>query len=70
MIGSTRGPYRRIAGLGVGGMGKVWRAEVTRNAAGLDAGAAVALQGVHAHLLADVPLHREIAAAAKEEGIP
>jgi len=51
MKGSRLGSYQVLAELGSGGMGRVYRAEVVRGAAGLDVGTAVALKVIHAHLL-------------------
>jgi len=51
VIGATLGPYHLLAELGAGGMGQVWRAEVSRRDFGLETGAVVALKIVHPHLL-------------------
>ena len=54
MKGSQIGPYRVLADLGSGGMGKVYLAEIVGKAAGLETGRKVALKVIHAHLL-DTP---------------
>ncbi len=49
--GAEVGRYRVIAEIGAGGMGAVYRAEVTERVAGLEVGQIVALKVVHPHLL-------------------
>jgi len=51
MEGAQIGPYRVLGDLGSGGMGKVYLAEVTGHAPGLDVGSRVALKVIHPHLL-------------------
>jgi tetratricopeptide (TPR) repeat protein len=51
MIGAALGPYRLDRELGAGGMGTVWLATVIEDAAGVKAGAKVAIKIVHPHLL-------------------
>jgi len=51
MEGARLGPYQVLTELGSGGMGKVYRAEVVADAAGLGSGTAIALKVIHAHLL-------------------
>ena len=51
MIETQLSAYKIVDELGSGGMGKVYLAELTKNAAGLDQGHRVALKVVHPHLL-------------------
>lgn len=51
MEGVQIGPYRVLADLGSGGMGKVYLPEVAGKAPGLDVGIHVALKVIHPHLL-------------------
>ena len=51
MIETQLSAYRILDELGSGGMGKVYLAELMKNAAGLDQGQRVALKVVHPHLL-------------------
>ncbi len=51
MIGETLSSYHIESELGSGGMGKVYLAELSKNAAGLDQGQRVALKVIHPNLL-------------------
>ena len=51
MIGQTLSAYKIESELGSGGMGKVYLAELSRKAAGLDEGQRVALKVIHSNLL-------------------
>ena len=51
MQGTELGGYQILSELGSGGMGKVYLAELTEKAAGLDVGQRVALKIIHPHLL-------------------